>query len=194
MGDEPAAWRYSAFISYSYLDVRRARALQRSLEDYRLPAALQSSSPLVDACTRKLLPVFRDQDEFSAAPDLSQAIRQAIVQSKYLIVVCTPNAPKSSWVEQEIALARSLHGDGAILAALFEGDSLSAFPASLILDTDGDRLEPLAADFRPMSEGNLSLCSSWLPSLPRRRSTRWCSAMRGAGSAAACWGSASPRS
>lgn len=114
----------------------------------------RAHSPVVDPRAGRLKPVFRDRDELTASPDLTAAVREAIAASRALIVVCTPNTPRSAWVGKEIALARSLGGDGSVLCALFEGEYPAAFhPALMRETTGGGTTQPLAADFRPGGDG-----------------------------------------
>lgn len=134
---------YVAFLSYSHKDVRRARWLQRRIEGYRLPRGLT----LKDG-TNRLGPVFRDQDELAAASDLSQSVKDGIARSGAMVVLCSPSAAASLWVDKEIRLFRQVHPDRPILAAIVEGDPAHAFPAALI-----EGAEPLAADLRPQGDG-----------------------------------------
>lgn len=134
---------YVAFLSYSHKDVRSARQLQRRLEAYKLPKGLT----LKDGAGR-LGAVFRDQDELAAASDLSQSVKDGIARSGAMIVLCSPSAAASLWVDKEIRLFRQVHPTRPILAAIIEGDPLDAFPAALTEDA-----EPLAADLRPEGDG-----------------------------------------
>lgn len=147
---EPLTHRYSAFISYSHADAKAVRKLHRQLETYRLPAQLAGAK---GHGARRLKPVFRDSDEMSAAHDLTEAIREALAQADYLIVICSPDAAKSQWVGREIEVFRALHGDRRILAALMSGDPETSFPPALRHGAHDSAIEPLAADFRPGASG-----------------------------------------
>ena len=141
--------RFRAFVSYAHADARQARALQTRLESYRLPRRLAEAHGQAAAWGDRVGPVFRDREDLSASNDLSRAVREALAASRALVVVCTPATPGSHWVAREIALFRELHPDRPILAALFEGEPATAFPAAL---TEGG-VEPLAADFRAEGDG-----------------------------------------
>ena len=147
---EPLTHRYSAFISYSHADAKAVRKLHRQLETYRLP--VQLAGPKGHGA-RRLKPVFRDSDEMSAAHDLTEAIREALAQADYLIVICSPDAAKSQWVGREIEVFRALHGDRRILAALMSGDPETSFPPALRHGAHDSAIQPLAADFRPGASG-----------------------------------------
>jgi hypothetical protein len=135
--------RFSAFISYSHADEHFAKQLHRKLETYRLPRRLAGSDP-----SRRLKAIFRDSDELAASFDLTTAVRRAITQSDFLIVICSAASAKSHWVGREIELFRDLHGDAGILAVIAEGETDTCFHEALHGRKGGPSLEPLAADFR----------------------------------------------
>ncbi|OYX04117.1 MAG: hypothetical protein B7Z12_07690, partial [Caulobacter vibrioides] len=93
--------RYKAFISYSHHDRKVAEWLHRALENYRAPPGLRTA--LGEASPSALRPIFRDRDELSAAADLSEAIRDALDHSDALIILCSPHAAASRWVDKEVA-------------------------------------------------------------------------------------------
>jgi tetratricopeptide (TPR) repeat protein len=148
--------RYKAFISYSHSDERWARWLQRSLERYRLPKALLAKHPELP---KRLFPVFRDRDELASGGDLSDSIRQAMDDSEALIVICSPAARTSRWVNEEIKRFRATDRGHRIFCLLVAGSPEPdapdcAFPSALLLGDDGEILhEPLAADATAKGDG-----------------------------------------
>ena len=140
----PTAPQFAAFISYSHADTMVATRLQRQLENYRLPHHLRTSRP-----TDRLGKVFRDTADLAAATSLTDAIREALRQSSALIVLCSPDAQRSRWVDAEIRLFRELQPQAPILAVVITGDPAAVMPAAL---TEGGR-EPLAADMRTHGDG-----------------------------------------
>ena len=141
---------FRAFVSYCHADRAFAARLQRRLEAYRLPRRLANQvPPLPGQSAGRIGPIFRDRADLSAAVDLSQAVRDAISASSALVVVASPDAARSRWVDREILLFRALHPDAPILVAHARGDPVEALPASL----RGDDSEPLAADFRREGDG-----------------------------------------
>lgn len=146
--DQPAAARYWAFVSYSHKDAARGRRLHGRLERYVLPRRLVGRATARGPAPRRLVPIFRDREEFPAAHDLSTEVRAALSVSRALVVICSPNAAASPWVAREIELFRDLHPERPILAALIDGEPDAAFPAPL-----RDHAEPLAADFRASGDG-----------------------------------------
>jgi hypothetical protein len=153
-----ASFQYDAFISYRHVERDRkwAEWLIAALEGYRTPKALRDKG--VQARLRK---VFRDEDEVPASSDLNDQIHEALVASRYLVVVCSAFTPRSKWVEREIQIFNDLGRSDHILALLTEGEPGDAFPEAMltrrreVVDAEGakrivseDR-EPLAADVRP---------------------------------------------
>lgn len=154
--------RYRAFISYNHADEAWARRIHRDLETYPVPARLVGVETDVGPVPKRLTPIFRDQDELPAAADLSDAVQTALAQSDALLVICSPAAARSRWVNREIEVFRAVNPDGRILTAIVGGDPAaslsgsgadqSCFPDALLeRDEAGVFSEPLAADFR--SEG-----------------------------------------
>lgn len=140
---------YRAFVSYSHRDAAWGGKLHRRLEGYRLPKHCRGAETAFGAVPAQLTPIFRDREELSAGADLSEQVRSALVVSGALVVLCSPNACASKWVNKEIETFRSLHPDRPILAALIEGEPAEAFPSAL---TAGGA-EPIAADFRNGGDG-----------------------------------------
>jgi hypothetical protein len=98
-----ASFRYSAFLSYSHDDQRWAKWLQRALETYRVPSRLVGMQTAIGLLPRRLAPVCRDRSDMSSSPDLSANIKQALLASANLIVICSPSASTSRWVNEEIS-------------------------------------------------------------------------------------------
>lgn len=147
-----AAFRYSGFISYSRHDARQAERLQTALERFRMPARLVGIAGAHGPVPDRLRPLFLDRSELTAASDLNEQLHDAIVASQWMIVICTPWAATSEWVDREIRLMQAEGRGGQILPALFDGDERNAFPPAL-RQADGQPVIPLAADFRRGGDG-----------------------------------------
>jgi tetratricopeptide (TPR) repeat protein len=145
---------YRAFISYSHRDDGIAKTLHKRLETYRLPKKLIGRPSERGPIPARLTPIFRDLDELSAADDLSVEIKAALARSEVLIILCSPGAKASKWVNLEIETFRALHGNSRpVLAALIEGEPAEAFPPALTANGQ----EPVAADFRKNAPGGKRL-------------------------------------
>ena len=140
------AVRYDAFISYSRKDEKFARKLEAALERYRPP-----KGALAD---RQRLNVFRDVQDL-VGNELVTSIQEALRQSRYLIVVCSPAARASQWVSKEVEAFAKRRGRDFVIPVLAHGrpntevrpdDATQdqAFPEGLCRCLE----EPLAADFR----------------------------------------------
>ena len=128
---------YFAFISYKSEDAEWATWLQHELEHYHLPASFNGRTDV----RQDLRPVFRDIDELSAG-NLPEQIKQALDNSQNLIVICSPQAAKSPWVNQEVETFISLGRIDRIFPFIVEGNSPKEFfpPALLNLPKDEERL------------------------------------------------------
>ena len=88
--------------------------------------------------------------------DLSIGIERALEDSAYLVVVCSPDAARSHWVDEEIRRFRTLHGSERILSVIVGGrpsrSEDNCFPPALrdhaTPDGGADQVSPLAADLR----------------------------------------------
>jgi len=128
---------YYAFISYKSEDVEWAIWLQHELEHYRLPASFNGRTDI----RQELRPVFRDIDELSAG-NLPEQIKRALENSQNLIVVCSPQAAASPWVNQEVETFISLGRTDRIFPFIVEGKSPKEFfpPTLLALPKNEERL------------------------------------------------------
>ncbi len=152
--------RYRAFISYSHADARWARWLMRRLESYRVPARLVGTRGTYGPIGARLGAFFRDREELPSAGDLGATIRAAMAESESLVVICSPTAAKSRWVNAEVAAFReSGRGDRVLCFVIAgmpgaDGPGEACFPPALLAtDADGCPIEPLAADARPEGDG-----------------------------------------
>ena len=133
--------------------------MQRSLENYRIPARLVGKAGEFGAIPARVTPVFRDREDLSSATDLTGEVRSAMADSDSLVVICSPAAVRSRWVNEEIRYFRSLGRGDRIYALIVKGDPQAddtddrCFPGALLDSVDGSVLEPLAADVRKWADG-----------------------------------------
>jgi hypothetical protein len=151
------AYRYRAFISYSHHDKAWADWLHRGLETYRVPARLVGRRTRAGMVTRRLAPIFRDRDELASSPDLGDTVAQALGQSANLVVICSPAAAASHWVNQELETFRRLGRGDRIFCLIVAGEPNAGPPDECLppaLRPDhAHGAEPLAADVRPGKDG-----------------------------------------
>ena len=154
----PTTHRYRAFISYSQRDRQHAKRLHSALESYRVPKGIDV--PLQP--NRRLGRFFRDDDEMGASTDLGATLRDALETSENLIVICSPNAARSKWVDAEVQHFKSTGRGDRIFAVIVDGTPNSGdpetecFPPALRSESAGDEeellserhAEPLGIDLR----------------------------------------------
>lgn len=105
-----------AFISYNHEDVRWAKWLRKKLEWYKLPTEIDND--VEDS--RYIRPVFRDRDELNSGV-LGHELRKCLENSKYLIVICSPNSAKSEWVSNEVQAFIDMGRQEYIIPFIVEG-------------------------------------------------------------------------
>ena len=172
MATGATSFRYRAFLSYSHRDETWARWLHRALETYRVPSRLVGTTTATGVIPRKLVPVFRDRDELPSATDLGRKVDEALGESANLIVICSPAAATSRWVNEEVRAFKRLGRAERIFCLIVAGepdatdiagraDEECFCPAlRFAVDADGEptheRTEPIAADVRAGKDGKAS--------------------------------------
>lgn len=102
---------YDAFISYSHaLDGALAQALQIGLERFAKPWYRP-----------RALRVFRDTTSLTASPGLWSSIEKALASSAWLVLMASPEAARSPWVNREVAWWRANKSPQRLLVVLTEG-------------------------------------------------------------------------
>jgi hypothetical protein len=163
---------YWCFISYRHADNKEpgrqwATWLHQALETYEVPADLVGTkNERGDFIPERIFPVFRDEEELPADAELSKPIEAALRRSRFLVVLCSPQAVQSRFVADEILRFKQLGKQDRILAAIIEGEPNASddpakggveqecFPQPLRFDVNeqgqltSERTEPIAADFR----------------------------------------------
>jgi WD40 repeat protein len=163
--------RYWAFLSYSHTDAKWGNWLHKALETYRVPRRLVGKESRDGKVPARLFPIFRDREELPVSANLTATISEALEESRYLIVICSPRAAQSKWVGKEIKAFKKLRGEDRVLAFIVDGvpkasegkpgvrPEAECFPEPLryCLGPDGElsgnRTEPLAADAREGKDG-----------------------------------------
>jgi WD40 repeat protein len=105
-------WGYDAFISYSHaLDGKLAPVLQREIERF--------ATPWYQA---RALRVFRDNASLTANPDLWSSIEQALATSQWFVLMASPDAAGSPWVDREVSWWLANRSVRRLLIVLTEGE------------------------------------------------------------------------
>lgn len=164
MIESPSGFIYRAFISYSHHDKAWADWLHGELETWRVPSRLIGTQAAHGVIPRSLRPIFRDREELASATDLGEEITGALGRSECLVVICSPAAAASRWVNEEVLVFKRLGRGGRILCLIVDGEpnatdisgreSEECFCPALrfAVDATGElsskRAEPIAADVR----------------------------------------------
>ena len=148
---------YNAFISYRHKprDIEVAQEVQKQLERFHIPKDLRKKYGI-----NRIERVFRDKEELPTTSNLTDDIENALDNSDYLIVICTPATKESRWIEREINLFLEHHDQGKVMTVLAEGEPGDVIPPRLlvrkkkVIDSEGreteitEELEPLSCDYR----------------------------------------------
>jgi tetratricopeptide (TPR) repeat protein len=162
-------YKYRAFISYSHKDEKWASWLHKALETYRVPKYLVGKETPFGKVPDKLGKVFRDREELSSAHSLGNELTQALEDSACQIVICSPNAAKSHWTNEEIKAYKRLGRENRIFCLIVGGEPYASenpdssyeecFPHAVRFSAgpDGELTdqpsEPIAADARTHGDG-----------------------------------------
>lgn len=136
MAQPERAASYDAFISYAHEDERLAERLSRRIRRYRPPRALRRG--------RKKLSVFRDVERLTATADLGDELERRLASCAHLILLCSPPAVASEYVDQEISFFLGSKGRERLLVVLAAGEPDKSFPSSLLEAME----EPLFVDLK----------------------------------------------
>ncbi|MCP5246105.1 MAG: ankyrin repeat domain-containing protein [Burkholderiales bacterium] len=160
--------KYKAFISYSHRDSKWGEWLHKSLETYRVPKTVVGSYGRDGKIAQRIGVFFRDREELPTSHNLGEAILNALKDSQYLIVICSPSSAQSMWVNQEIIEFKKMNGEDRIFALVVDGEPNAtdrnspdneAFPSALRFQINPDgtlsdsRVEPIAADAKSSGDG-----------------------------------------
>lgn len=156
-----SAFRYKAFISYSWADASWGNWLHRVLETYRTPAALVGKNGAHGVVPARLIPLFKDREEQAAGASISASLDAALADSEFLVVICSPRSAESQWVNHEIAWFKTNRDPAKILALIIDGEPSECFPPALthrvlpdLTVTEEFEGAPLAADGRNSGDGS----------------------------------------
>ena len=118
-------YHYKAFISYRHaeLDTKVAVEIQNRIERYIIPGSIRRELGI-----KSIGRVFRDKDELPSTSDLNDNIKNAIINSEYLICICSPRYIESIWCQKEIEFFLESHDKHHILTVLAEGDPYEVVP------------------------------------------------------------------
>ena len=124
-------YHYDAFISYRHCEPDKfvAENIHKRLEAFRMPKSVEKKR---QGMKNRIERVFRDKEELPLTSDLNDPIMNALQNSDWLIVICSPRLRESLWCKKEIETFIQLHGRERVLAVLVEGEPAESFPDELL--------------------------------------------------------------
>jgi hypothetical protein len=127
---------YDLFISYSHHDLHLAERLSRRIRTYRAPRKLKQA--------RRKLTVFRDKEQLTASPNLSQSLVERIDRSRKMALVASPSSAASNYVATEVSTFLERKGQDSLFVVLCRGELAGSVPPAVL----GKTGEPLFIDLR----------------------------------------------
>lgn len=108
---------FDVFLSYSRKDEEFARKLEEALENYRLPKDVKTR-----IISKERLNVFRDKrDLVPTDGDYWKTIEGYLNKSANLVVICSPYARQSKYIDHEIKAFLQSHNPEEIIPLLLSG-------------------------------------------------------------------------
>ena len=160
---DASLFRYRAFLSYSHRDKAWGAWLHRALEAFRIDKDLVGRATPAGPVPKALRPIFRDREDFAAGHSLTEQTIAALEASEVLIVICSPHAARSPYVNEEIRRFKALGRADRVIPVIVGGEpatrNAECFPEALRFKVGNDghltpeREEPIAADARDEGDG-----------------------------------------
>jgi hypothetical protein len=160
---EPIPFKYRAFLSYSHRDKAWGKWLHAALEGYRVDKDLVGRDTPAGPVPKTLRPIFRDREDFSAGHSLTAQTIAALEASNFLIIICSPSAAQSKYVNEEVRRFKMLARAERVIPVIVGGEpgdpARECFPRALQYKVGADGHitdegeEPIAADARPQGDG-----------------------------------------
>jgi len=153
----PVPCKYWAFLSYSHRDAAVAKRVHGRLEAFQVDKDLIGRETDMGPIPKRLVPIFRDRNDFDAGGTLGEQTIRALDDARALILLASPHSAKSLPVEAEVRLFRLRHPERPLIPLILYGEPHASekgnperecFPPAL--REEGD---VLAADIRDSGDG-----------------------------------------
>jgi hypothetical protein len=156
--------KYGAFLSSCHCDEWWSKWLYAALESYRIDNDLADRKTSAGLSRKVLQPIFRDHEDFAADQIPSEQTLAALEASRYLIVISSPNAARSKYLNEEIRRFKIQRGAENIIPVIVSGQPDDVVrecrpPAVRFkVGTDGmltweQEEQPISIDARPEGDG-----------------------------------------
>ena len=157
------AFKYRAFLSYSHADTHAAKRVHGRLEGFHIDKDLVGRETPTGSIPETLRPIFRDRLEFDAGSSLAEQTIAALDDSAALIVLTSPHAARSKYVNEELRQFKSRHPERPVIPLIVDGEpgdpEKECFPPALRFSVTPDGaitntpVDVLAADLREKNDG-----------------------------------------
>ncbi len=100
--------------------------------------------------------MFLDRHDLSSSTDLSSTVKSALADSENLLVICSPAAVASKWVNEEILKFARLGRQKQVFCIIVDGEPTAETVGSACFPSALKAIvmhEPLAADVRQWADG-----------------------------------------
>lgn len=128
---------YFAFVSYSRKDSRAAAFLHKKLERFRIPIK-RVPEEMRKGLRKFVRPVFRDKRDLEVGESsFTEDVKKALEESRFIIVICSPNSAQSVWVDNEVKCFLSTHDNdlSRVVPVVLAGNPGSGDPKTECLST-----------------------------------------------------------
>src|ERR1039458_5809080 len=116
-------FKYRAFLSYSHADSGVAKRVHGRLEGFHIDKDVVGRDTPAGPVPATLRPIFRDRQDFDAGASLADETILALDGSAALIVLASPHAARSKFVNEELRFFKSRHPARPLIPLIVDGDS-----------------------------------------------------------------------
>lgn len=162
--DRPRAEERTVFLSFAHQDARLAGRIKRALSRHRTPASWRAGDGPAPQGPRRFR-IIGDRSASAKGGRLSAQDHEELARCEEMVVVCSPAAVASRWVNQQIAAFKLLGRGARITAVIAEGEAPASLPLALryVVDEDAAPTETpdapphVTVDVRPRKQGGLGV-------------------------------------
>ncbi len=126
--------RHQAYLSFAHKDKAVGAWVARMLRSFRTPRGLVRDF----AAPARLGAICVDRQDSSAGAQLSDHAKAELRASAALIVICSPRAAASRWINQEVAAFKQLGRGANIIPVIAEGQAPGVLPLTLRYSLDAE--------------------------------------------------------
>jgi hypothetical protein len=149
---ETAPLKYRAFLTYDRHDKTWGDWLHAELAGYRTNKDLRGRETPVGPVPKSLRPIYCDSGESYARLALNAQTSTALESSKFLVVLCSPNAAQNEYINEEVRRFKSLGRADRVIPIIVNGEpkqpERECIPPAVWFGPTGEREEMTPFDGR----------------------------------------------